>query len=343
MVRSKSIEERKAVQNVMATIRNAEKVLREQHPILNHQNAIAASILIFSMLGMVATGIGYYLGFLPALAVIPINCFLASLTHELEHDLIHKMYFKTSKALYAVMMMGVWIARPNTVNPWMRRDLHLHHHSTSGTPSDVEERILGNGMSWFTPLRALCTLDPTISAVVQTLSFRRIKGNKFTTGRLFVSGAPFLMLHDVVVYGWVLLTVLKATQGLPEALAQTYAVMSFLMVTWLGPNIMRHTILSFVSSNIHYYANEKSGEAIDSRVKQCQVLDTPLVWPLHLFCAAFGQTHGIHHYVPKQAWWVRTMIRKEATTAMIEAGVRHNDLGTFFRANRWPGSAKKEE
>ena len=52
---------------------------------------------------------------------------------------------RSSEAANAVaqnfMMLVVWIMRPNTINPWYRRDIHILHHKVSGTPQDLEERL----------------------------------------------------------------------------------------------------------------------------------------------------------------------------------------------------------
>ena len=46
------------------------------------------------------------------------------------------------------MMLGVYIARPMTQNPWIRKHLHFRHHKMSGTASDLEERAITNGEKW---------------------------------------------------------------------------------------------------------------------------------------------------------------------------------------------------
>ncbi|MFH4299337.1 fatty acid desaturase, partial [Acinetobacter baumannii] len=78
--------------------------LRKRHPILNHQNAIGAMILFISLVGMIATAVLYINHQLSAWFAIPIIAFFASLTHELEHDLIHWMYFRKKPWAHHLMM-----------------------------------------------------------------------------------------------------------------------------------------------------------------------------------------------------------------------------------------------
>ncbi len=341
MVISKSTDERKSVQHIVATIRGAEKELRISHPFLAHQDAIGLTILAGSIVGMVATTALYVAGLLPALAVILINTVLASLTHELEHDLIHKMYFKTNAFMHSVMMIGVWLARPNTVNPWLRRDMHLWHHSTSGTPADIEERILGNGML-SSPLRLLANMDGTMSGLFQWRQFRKVEGNKFTTGRLLLNGVPLLFVHNAVWYGWLGVTITRHFIANP-ALDTAAALLHVPMVAWIGPNVVRYTALTFTSSNIHYYADKPTEVAIDSRLKQCQVLNSKMFWPVHALCCNFGSTHGIHHFVPKQPFYIRQGVAGAAHESMKKGGVLFNDWGSFVRSNRYPKESKKSE
>jgi len=69
-----------------------------------------------------------------------------SLLHEMEHDQINSMYFRKNAFLHNLMMGGVWLFRPSTINPWVRR--RLHHQKLSSTESDPEERAIANGERW---------------------------------------------------------------------------------------------------------------------------------------------------------------------------------------------------
>ena len=114
------------------------------------------------------------------------------------------------------------------------------------------------------------------------------------------------------------------------ALATVLRVVSFLTVVWIGPNVLRVACLHFISSNMHYYGDVEDGNVVE----QTQVLNRWWLVPIQLFCANFGSTHGIHHFVPNDPFYVRQLTAKTAHPAMRNNGVRFNDLGTFRRANR---------
>ena len=106
----------------------ASKEIRAKYPFLQHQNAIGFFIFSFSIAMIVLSAVLYLQGTIGMIAVVLSVAFWTSLLHELEHDLIHYMYFKKNKFLHNLMMLGVWVFRPMTINPWFRRDLHFHHH-----------------------------------------------------------------------------------------------------------------------------------------------------------------------------------------------------------------------
>jgi len=84
--------------------------LRERHPWLKRQNAIGATLMALAAGGMIASGWLYYVGLLPAWGCVLLVAFLASITHELEHDLIHFMYFRKSKVWHNLMLAVGWMA-----------------------------------------------------------------------------------------------------------------------------------------------------------------------------------------------------------------------------------------
>ena len=71
--------------------------LRQQHPWLRHQDALGAGILAFALLGMLGSAALYITGHMAWWVCLLLNAFFASLTHELEHDLIHSMYFRKQR------------------------------------------------------------------------------------------------------------------------------------------------------------------------------------------------------------------------------------------------------
>src|SRR5690606_28506793 len=122
--------------------------LRQRYPILRHQDALGAAILAFALAGMLGSAALYIGVHLPWWACLLLNAFFASLTHELEHDLIHSMYFRKQRQVHNLMLALVWLARPSTINPWIRRHLHLNHHKVSGSEADIEERAITKGEPW---------------------------------------------------------------------------------------------------------------------------------------------------------------------------------------------------
>jgi len=65
--------------------------LRQRHPWLLHQDALGAGILAFALLGMFGSAALYISGYMAWWVCLLLNAFFASLTHELEHDLIHSL------------------------------------------------------------------------------------------------------------------------------------------------------------------------------------------------------------------------------------------------------------
>ena len=151
-------------------IHAASEQLRNALPILKFQNFIGMSIFVVSILMVVLSGMAYINGLVNEWFLLFWVAFWTSLFHELEHDLIHSMYFEDIKIIQDIMMLGVWVFKPLTINPWMRRDLHFHHHKASGTVSDFEERALTNGEKWSFK-RFLTTADLLLGGL---LRFRKI-------------------------------------------------------------------------------------------------------------------------------------------------------------------------
>src|SRR5690606_29830797 len=137
--------------------------VRARHGWLRHQDAIGFAIFATSIAGCVLNAWLYIEGIMPAWLVIIGTAFWTSLLHELEHDLIHWMYFKQNKFVHHLMMAGVYLFRPFTANPWVRRHLHFHHHKVSGSATDLEERGITNGEKW--GLRRLLMVGDNMLAV----------------------------------------------------------------------------------------------------------------------------------------------------------------------------------
>lgn len=96
---------------IQSAIRAASVELRKDYPILQKQSAIGAGILCFALLGMTVSAVLYINQVIPWWVCILANAFFASLTHELEHDLIHYMYFRKNRIVHNLMLGLAWLAR----------------------------------------------------------------------------------------------------------------------------------------------------------------------------------------------------------------------------------------
>ncbi|MCU1770865.1 fatty acid desaturase [Pseudomonas sp. 13B_3.2_Bac1] len=311
--------------------------LRERYPILQHQDALGAGILAFALAGMVGSAALYITGHMAWWVCLLLNAFFASLTHELEHDLIHSMYFRKQRVLHNLMMGLVWLARPSTINPWIRRHLHLNHHKVSGTETDMEERAITNGEPWGFA-RLLMVGDNVMSAFIRMLRAKTWAHKFSIIKRTLKVYAPLALVH----WGaWYVFLGFHAANGIAYLLgspiewsATTLSVMQVIdiaAVVIIGPNVLRTFCLHFISSNMHYYGDIEAGNVL----QQCQVLNPWWLLPLQAFCFNFGSSHGIHHFVVKEPFYIRQMTVPVAHKVMREMGVRFNDFGTFGRANRF--------
>lgn len=311
--------------------------LRERYPILKHQDALGAGILAFALAGMIGSAALYITGHMAWWVCLLLNAFFASLTHELEHDLIHSMYFRKQRVPHNLMMGLVWLARPSTINPWIRRHLHLNHHKVSGTETDMEERAITNGEPWGFA-RLLMVGDNMMSAFIRLLRAPTWAHKWSILKRVFKVYAPLALVHWGAWYvflGFHAANGIAYLMGSPiEWSATTLSVMQVIdiaAVVIIGPNVLRTFCLHFISSNMHYYGDVEPGNVL----QQCQVLNPWWLWPLQAFCFNFGSSHGIHHFVVKEPFYIRQMTVPVAHKVMREMGVRFNDFGTFGRANRF--------
>src|SRR3546814_8722155 len=85
---------------ISAAIRAESERVRARFGFLNHQDAIVASIMALSFLGMIASGWAYIAGVVPWWVCVPVSAIFASFIHELEHDLIHTLYFRKHPRAY---------------------------------------------------------------------------------------------------------------------------------------------------------------------------------------------------------------------------------------------------
>ncbi|MDE2420382.1 MAG: fatty acid desaturase [Gammaproteobacteria bacterium] len=322
--------------------------LRSKHAWLAHQNTIGVAIMLISLLGMIASGWLYISGNIAWWLCVPITAIFASFLHELEHDLIHQMYFRKTPWANNLMLLTVWIARASTINPFVRRKLHLHHHKFSGTKSDLEERGITNGEKWGIR-RLLMTGDNMLAVYLRPITMARATGAYINSQnpanarekakmRLeqLTSYMPIGQLYYLAFHGWVVIHVtlwvlaaMHYSVTLPSMAAQGLHVLDVFAVVYMLPCVLRTFCLHFISSNMHYYGDVESRNPM----QQCQVLNVWWLMPMQIFCFNFGSTHAIHHFVVKEPFYIRQWTAPVAHKVMREMGVRFNDLGTFRRAN----------
>lgn len=327
-----SPRDRQRIARINSEVRRAGKELRERLPWLRHQDALGAAALSFAAVGMAASAWLYVAGVLPAWAAVVVSALFASISHEVEHDLLHSLYFPRRGGVRAAMMTVAWLLRPGTINPFVRKKMHLHHHKASGNEDDLEERAITNGEAY--SLKRLLMMADGVLAVLLRLGQaprgRRLRLVTFAAAGYF----PLGWIHHGLLYAFLLL------HGLPLAgtelpLSPAHALLlDTLAVVWILPNVLRSFCLNFISSSMHFYGDVQRGNVL----QQTQVLDAWVFVPLQLFCFNFGSTHAIHHFVASEPFYVRQLTAKAAHRALRENGVRFNDLGTFARDNRYTRS-----
>jgi hypothetical protein len=272
--------------------------------------------------------------------------FWNSILHELEHDLIHGLYFKRIKVIHNVMLFTVWFFRPLTLNPWIRKYWHYNHHQHSGQPIDIEERGVTNGEKW-SFLRLLITPDLVLGFLFRVKRLKReiklekLKGNfsdkdsKKLKNTVLFGMLPFGIPLYFLFYFWVILNFLHYF----ELFAPTNWTSSFFEISnpiiyiFVLPNIIRQFCLHFITSNMHYYGDIEDGNIL----QQTQVLNSWWTWPFQLFCFNFGATHSIHHFVVNEPFYLRQMSMRKSHKVFRQEGIRFNDMDSLKNANKyWP-------
>lgn len=314
---------------IRKAIRAEGNAIRENFPILANKNIVGMSIFIFVVIGVMLCAYGYMHEWIPAYICIPLVAIFTSLLHELEHDLIHWMYFKKRPLIHHFMLLVGWILRPGTINPWVRRDLHFDHHKLSGTPEDTEERGIGNGLK-IGPLRLIVMLDTltggVIRALIQKKGFEKIESAVLT----ILAHAPFAVISVVLWYGFLgfhLVNFFALDIHWKTSTIEFMQTMEPLIVILIAPFYLRSFCLNLISSNMHYYGN------VTSIMRQTQVLNHPMLWPLQIFCFNFGATHAIHHFVVAEPFYIRQLTAKKAHEVMKQYGVRFNDFSSMSHGN----------
>lgn len=348
-VNNGSLNDKEKTKTIRQEISAAAKQFKEKYPIFKHQNAIGLSLHILSTILILVASYLYLKGLLSVYILVLFNAFWMSILHELEHDTIHYMYFKKQKWVQDYMLGMGWILRPLTVNPWFRRFLHFNHHRVSGTPTDVEERGVTNGEKWNLK-RLIVTPDLLLGGIFRVGIIRKdiVKALKngeikredaLTIKKISAVGLmPFSFPLYLIWYFFLIhysIHFIANLAGLhytsPDWINNQMQWINPLVAILIFPNIIRQFSIHFITSNMHYYGDIESGNIM----QQTQILDAWWLLPFQLFSFNFGQTHGIHHFVVNETFYIRQFTAKRALQKMKALGVRHNDFGTFRRANRF--------
>ena len=334
--------------NIIQGISAVNRQIRARYAWLKHQNAIGFALFSVSVIAILWSWKLWSVGAIPTIAVIAWSAFFMAILHEIEHDLIHRLYFKNDslphKLLHNFMLLSVWLLRPLTANPWFRRDVHIHHHQHSGTAIDLEERSIMNGEPW-NLRRLISTPDIILSYLLRQPRFYLeihglIKSGAYSTEEVrMVRNAkiwgmlPFPIPLHLIWYAY-LAVCLAQLFGFEPSLALAFHLKTWvqpLVICLIAPNILRQFCLHFITSNIHYFGDVEDGNIL----QQTQVLTAWWALPFHLFCFNFGATHAIHHFVVMEPFYIRQVSAAQSYQIMRENGVRFNDFGTFARANRY--------
>ena len=112
---------------IRKVIYSEDKRLRQKYSWLQHQNTLGMLWFCGSITVMAITSFLYIYNIMPWYYAMTLMAVAVSIMHELEHDLIHDMYFKDSKFIQHFMFAVIWVSKLNA-NPWWRKPMHLKHH-----------------------------------------------------------------------------------------------------------------------------------------------------------------------------------------------------------------------
>lgn len=320
------------IKAITLAIKEADRRMRERFRFLKYQDAIGLGWLVALALTCAVSGSLFVAGLIPWWLCLMVNAIALSLVRELEHDLVHNLYFKNNKRIQNAMMATVWPLLGNLPHPWFRREMHLLHHRTSGHDEDFEERLIGNGMK-FGPLKLLAMIEPGLALLFRKKEMAQIP---FYDGRKLARAAfPIVIIYHTVLVLFVLgnlLSLAVTALGIgPETggfWTLALSVINGVAVVWLLPNMLRQTCVQVLSSWMHYYGD------VESRLEETQVLNAWYFFPLNVFAANFGSTHSIHHFFVAQPFYLRQMVARDAHAAFRQYGIRYNDAASLLRGNR---------
>ena len=297
-----------------------ESLLCTRYPLLRYKNFWAMSVFILSTSAIFACAIAYYSGVISAVFCVPVIAVFLSFLHELEHDLIHKLYFRNRKTLRFLMMSTVWVLRGNIISPWYRQKIHLRHHAVSGQCADIEERLIGNGMKFGIP-RILAMSDGMLSVLTRPRELGSIDGYSFR--KIFLASFPVTLGF----YGLLMLVIMGFSARTLGIKGWDSQYLQLIFIVYLLPNLIRQASLNILSSTMHYFGD------VEESMQEVQILDNWCFLPLQLFCCFFGKSHAVHHFVVPQPFYLRIWIAFRINEVLALNGVRRGDWRSLFRQN----------
>src|SRR3546814_19837700 len=108
---SSSVDEARTAR-IKAAIRAESERVRARFGFLNHQDAIGASIMALSVLGMIASGWAYIAGVVPWWVCVPVSAIFESFIHELEPEPLPPLYFR-QHPLASPLLMALLCTTPH--------------------------------------------------------------------------------------------------------------------------------------------------------------------------------------------------------------------------------------
>jgi fatty acid desaturase len=331
-----------ASREICQAIRQSDATLRKTYPFLKHQDLIGAIIFTGSLSLVALFSYLYLIGYLSVILTIIFIAIPISFLHELEHDIIHNLYFKQYRWLQNIMFFFIWITKLHG-SPWYRRQLHLKHHLLSGQVNDAEERLIGLGLTpnykrmavSLHPFGGLLVSDD-ISRDAKYLNQVTMKLKNAPTALIFLFLTRTYLTYQIlfIIYSYFNYDI-HSIYGMNKF----YPIIHALTICICLPNLFRQGCLVVMSNSCHYYGDIP----LNTVYYQNQILDSWLVLPFQLFCCNFGATHIIHHYVVSQPFYIRHFTGRAIKDMMVKLGVRNNDFGILWRNNRYTIDPKEDE
>lgn len=319
-------------------IRAEVKSLHATYPWLQkNRSNIAWMVTIIPILIFIATVYAHYHGHLSNLSALIIGTLTTATLHEVEHDVFHCQYLWRPKSLQFEIAMWLIYVFKFHVSPWWRMEYHLLHHQESGQKFDIEERLLGLGLPiglfrlfvTLTPLSFFLVVGSVVNDNPGFVWYRPLTESKLQLGLVGLSlFAPiFFTLNHF-------LPTASITEQYNDLMPDWFVKFSWtIFICCLCVAHLRHFCLTLVTTFTHYYGDIHRGVVHE----QIQILDSPFLIPLQIFCWFFGESHWIHHFYVQQPFWERALISWEVNKAakselwkrVVPDSVRVNDFPTL--------------